>query len=351
VSLAFAGELFSLRVEDAQGRYRAVRLVTELTKRLPPRPFFRRPGSTVWELDFPRPDVDRMEYLLEVEHRDGRMERVTDPSNPLRAAGPFGEKSVLEFPGYEPPLWLADSEAPAGVVEPLRLPSRRLRAPVTGRLWSSPEALPGVPLPLLVVHDGPEYADYARLLRFLEVGAAEKELPPMRAALLAPVDRDRDYSASPAYAAALVTEILPALEQIAPAGRSARVGMGASLGALALLHAHRVYPDVFDALFLHSGSFFQQRLDRQESRFLGFGRITRFVDRVLRAETWPRPIAVSLTCGTAEENLANNRAMASRLAAQRYGIAFHEYRDAHNWVAWRDSVDPPLLELISKACG
>jgi hypothetical protein len=43
--------------------------------------------------------------------------------------------------------------------------------------------------------------------------------------------------------------------------------------------------------------------------------------------------------------------MACGLAAQRYGIAFHAYRDAHNWVAWRDSVDPPLLELISKACG
>jgi enterochelin esterase-like enzyme len=351
VSTALAGERFSLRVEDARGQFRAVRLVTELTKRLPPRSFLRRPGSTFWELDVVRPDVDRMEYLLEVEYRDGRVALIRDPANSLRAPGPFGEKSVLELPRYRSPVWLEDGEAPAGDVRPLRLRSRTLRATVRGRIWSSPEARPGIPLPLLVVHDGPEYADYALLLRYLEVAAAEKELPPMRAALLAPVDRDRHYSASAVYSAVLASEILPALDEIAPVGRCARIGMGASLGALAMLHAHRVYPRAFEALFLQSGSFFQRRLDPQESRFVRFGAITRFVDGVLRADTWPHLIPVTITCGTAEENLANNRAIAAVLAAQGYPLELEEHPDAHNWISWRDSLDPPLIELIAKALG
>ena len=45
--------------------------------------------------------------------------------------------------------------------------------------------------------------------------------------------------------------MLPAL----PAA-TVRVGVGVSLGALAMLHAHRTQPPAFDALFLQSGSFF-----------------------------------------------------------------------------------------------
>jgi enterochelin esterase family protein len=53
---------------------------------------------------------------------------------------------------------------------------------------------------------------------------------------------------------------------------SVRVGIGASLGALALLHAHLAAPAMFDGLFLQSGSFFRGRTDPQErglARFLG----------------------------------------------------------------------------------
>jgi enterochelin esterase-like enzyme len=335
-----------LRFHDPERDLRAVRLVSELTKRAPPA-FARRRDSKAWQLAVARPDVDRMEYLLELEDRAGRTERVPDPDNPLRAPGPFGEKSVLEFSGYRPPAWLADRQAPAGPVQTLRVRSRTLRASVHGRLWSSVHARPGAAVPLLVVHDGPEYADYAGLVRFLDVAAAAGQLPPMRAALLAPVDRDRHYSASAAYTSALVKDVLPALAAIAPSGGNARIGVGASFGALALLHAHRTHPGSFDALFLQSGSFFQPQLDQHESGFARFRRITAFVEGVLQADTWPAPVPVSLTCGTAEENVANNRALAAALGRQGYPVAFHEQRDAHNWVSWRDSLTAGLPRLIA----
>ena len=77
----------------------------ELRSRLP-HELSRRPRTRLWELTAPRPDVDRFEYQFELIHRDGSSEYVTDPQNPLRASGPWGDKSVLELPGYEPPNWL-----------------------------------------------------------------------------------------------------------------------------------------------------------------------------------------------------------------------------------------------------
>ncbi|MDQ4030457.1 MAG: esterase, partial [Actinomycetota bacterium] len=124
--------------------------------------------------------------------------------------------------------------------------------------------------------------------------------------LLDAPDREEDYSASARFARRLVRGL--------PAGR--RIGVGISLGALALLHAHRLEPEAFDALFLQSGSFFRGRTDPQESDFPRFGRVARFVGTVLAAEAWERPIPVTMTCGTEEENLANNRAVAAALARQ-----------------------------------
>ena len=125
--------------------------------------------------------------------------------------------------------------------------------------------------------------------------------------------------------------------------------MGASLGGLAMLHAHRRHPRAFDGLLLQSGSFFQQRWDRQEAGFGRYRRITRFVGSVLRGDDDPHPVPVAVTCGTAEENLANNRAVAAALEAQRYPVWLGEVRDGHTWTCWRDSFFPHLPMLIEAA--
>lgn len=350
MSVATAPELvFSL--PDPEREFERVRLVADLYKRGAPPEFRLRRGT--WELRLARPAADRIEYQLELVRAGGKRELVRDPTNPRTAPGPFGAKSVLELPGYEPPVWLEDEEAEPGKVVPLAMRSQRLHATVRGLLWSSPEAEPRRPYPLLVVHDGPEYAEYSLLVRLLDSATAERDLPPLRAALLQPVARDEHYSASARYASALARELLPALARRAPSPdeRGARVGMGASLGALAMLHAHRVHPASFGALFLQSGSFFRQRSDRQESGFGRFGRITRFVGRVLNAERWPDRIPVVMTCGTAEENLSNNRAVHDALARQGYPSDLVEHPDAHNWVSWRDVLDPHLVTLLQRVWG
>jgi len=163
---------------------------------------------------------------------------------------------------------------------------------------------------------------------------------------LQPIDRNETYSASTAYARALADELLPRLPT--PRERRFRAGLGASLGALGLLHAHRTRPETFGGLFLQSGSFFRPRTDAQESLFPRFPRVSRFVGRVLRGHG-AAPIPVTISCGLAEENLDNNRIVADALRRQGYDVRFVESRDAHTWVGWRDVWDPWLPELLQRA--
>jgi enterochelin esterase family protein len=333
---------------------RAVRLYQQIRR---PRvgPALTRQSSSIWECRIQRPAVDRMEYQYELEHADGSRERILDPHNRRRSSGPFGDKSVIEFPSYRLPAWL-DGAQPAGrrVLE-LAIPSDVLGARVQMGLWASPGLDFEQTAPLLIVHDGPEYDRYSDLLGFVATMVATNRLPQLRVALLGPVDRNEHYAAYPTYARALARELVPLLDWLAPQpprrgdGRSWRVAMGASLGALAALHAHRRYPELFGGLFLQSGSFFQRHVDGLESGFGQFDRIARFVSTVTEAATSRYRIPVGMTCGTVEENLANNRRMRDALALQGYPVMLAEQRDAHNWVAWRDSFDPHLTDLLVRS--
>ena len=315
-------------VPDPRRRLAAVRLAHQLRERLPHE--LIRNGRD-WELTATAPDVARFEYQLELIDRDGRSEWILDPENPKRASGPWGSKSVWEEPGYEPPEWVADE--PVGKAESVTIPSRILKTDLPALIWAHPEATERSPL--LVAHDGPEYAEHSALLTYLG------QLPPLRAALIGPVDRNEIYSASARYSRALAEEILP---ELAPA--PARIGLGTSLGALSLFHTHRRHPESFDALFLQSGSFFR-RAESYERSFPRYERIARFVDDV-HCSRPERTIPIVLTCGTVEENLAANRALEESLRASGYDARMHEFRDGHNWVAWRDSFHPELLRLLER---
>ena len=334
----FGAVLDHLRLEDRERRYAAVRLCSDLP--LPDRDFVPENGG--WVLRLPEgARLARLEYQLEVVRRDGSEQVVCDPENPERAPGVFGEKSVLLAPGYRPPDWLDAPGLPARFEEVnLRVLGRALAI----RVWSPGEG----ELPLLIAHDGPEYDELAALTRYAGAMILREAVAPFRVALLPPGERDEWYSASANYGRVLCGRIIPALrERVGVAGRP--VGMGASLGALAMLHAQRAWPGTFAGLFLQSGSFFAPRFDRHESGFPRYGRIVRFVRGVLRAGTYPDPLPVALTCGAEEENVHNNRLMAAALGEQGYAANLAEVPDLHNYTGWRDALHPHLTRLLARA--
>lgn len=307
-----------------------------------------------WSASLPRPPVDRLEYLLVLERGGGRSAWVPDPSNPLRAEGPFGAKSVVEMPGYSSPGWL-DGPAPEPPQHSLRVLSRLLGATVRIQIWTSPGSRPGAELPLLVVNDGPEYARFAGLLRFLRVAVRAGRLPSHHAALLQPNRRNEEYSANPAYAKALLAELIPAVERSVRvrSGRAGRVCMGASLGGLAMLHAHLLHPELCAGMYLQSASCFRHPDDDHEGGMRDYPRVVRFVpNSVLAAPASPASaIPALLSCGGVEENLAGNRLVRDALAMRGYPVTLVETRDAHNWTSWRDTFEPHLLRFLQATWG
>ena len=326
----------TFRLADADRRYAAVRLGQELHLPDDARTLARVPGG--WELRLDRPPVARMEYRFEVMHADGTMETVPDPANP---------RGVVELPGYREPAWLA-TPAAGGARRELAVRAPALGAEVHATLWSPAGLDDTEAAPLLLVHDGPEYDRAARLTHYLAAGVAEGRLPPLRAALLEPGERDDRYSANPAYASDLATAVVPALAAVSPA--TTTIGMGTSLGALA--HAPRpprapgarrpAVPPVRQLL----------RPAPRRPRVVASPATTAwsaFVGAVREAGGAARPVPTVLTCGGAEENVHNNRLLAATLAAQGYDVALHEVDDVHNWTAWRDALEPHLTGLIASA--
>jgi enterochelin esterase family protein len=242
------------------------------------------------------------------------------------------------MPGYQPPAWLREASRPGQR-------HRRRVADIDVEVWE-PSGHEREELPLLLVHDGAEMDRYGGVVRY----AATR--PPVRVVLLGPGrSRDDRYAANPAYAAALVDEVVPAItEEFATRHRP--VLLGQSLGALAALHAAWTAPGAFAGLMLQSGSFFTPALDPQEAAYSHFPQVTGFVATVLAAQqAAPGRLEVAMTCGTAEENLANNLALRDHLRRVGLNVSWGEVKQGHTWTCWRDSLHPYLADLLRRVWG
>jgi enterochelin esterase-like enzyme len=334
---AVEGAEVVFRLGDASHAFSGVRLWEELG--LPGELLEFKPVDYGWELRLPRPSVHRMEYLFDIADLGMR----TDPTNPRVVGGAFGDHSWLPLPGYVEPAWITVPSIES-TLTPLIVDSPV--GPVDGQVWAPEGIAPGFELPLLLSHDGPEFAAYAGLIHYAGAMIAEGTLPPFRLALIRPASRNLWYAANPDYADALTQHVLPAVQTAYKSRKP--VLMGASLGALAALYAEWHYPGTFDGLFLQSGSFFTSETDPQESRFEYYAEVTEFVRQVLTATTPPSTPFVGMTAGTTEENVHNNRVMAAHLAELGLAVRFDETPDMHNFTAWRDVLDPSLTDLLNR---
>ena len=321
------------RYPDPEHRVEGVRLWTDVDLGVQPE---MDPTDLGWELRVPTPKLDCLEYLFDVAGEG----MVTDPGNPEIKDGAFGPHSWLAMPGYEEPRWLG--------LEPVE--GVRQNVAVDAAVWQPVGVASNDRLPMLVAHDGPEMDGFGEVTLFVAALIGTGELPAMRVALLAPGPRDERYGANAAYPSKLGGTAVARLLRQYPSDHRP-VLMGQSLGALAALHAAWHQPGVFGGLFLQSGSFFTQELDPQETGYARFADVTGFVADVHAADRSPSLPPTTMTCGTAEENLANNIAMRETLRHLGVDVGWGETRQGHTWTCWRDLLDPHLTALLQKVWG
>ena len=274
----------ALRLPDPEGTYTAVRLSSDVSGEP-----FRREGDD-WVLELELPDVLRLEYKLEVTRADGGSEWILDPGNPKRAPGAFGEKSVLELPGYEAPAWLGP--------RPSRGASTRRRSAGAGSARRRDARLePGRR------RAGDAAADAAgqrrpRVRRALPAHPLQRREDRRRRAAAAPGRAARARRPQPVVLAPRPPTRACWLTTSCPrcATRSASIGapaaMGASLGGLAMLHAQRALPaHVRRRCSCSPAASSCRATTRTRAASSRYARIIRFVRETLRdgAVRDPRP--------------------------------------------------------------
>jgi enterochelin esterase-like enzyme len=311
-----------------------------LPDRLPMRPIG---GTTLWYLVLEVPDGSRINYQIEVRRGD-HVERFNDPLNPKQSHSPFGAISVCFASGYVTPEWtFPDDNAAPGELTELVVDSRALQRDCSVTMYLPARFRRTQSYPLLVVHDGGDFLQYAAAKVVLDNLIHRREIAEPIVAFLHPKDRLVEYANSPEHARFLSHELLPKLEAEFPllGNRSGRCLLGASFGAIASLSAAYRSPRRYGSLVLMSGSFVFAGAGTDHGGGLVFDPVVKFVNRY---RDRPRRVADRLfvSCGSYEPLVLPNRSIVPVFEATGMDMRYDEARDGHTWENWRDRLRDAL---------
>jgi enterochelin esterase-like enzyme len=308
----------------------------------------RIPGTDLWFLTIELEWGSRVEYQFEI-RRDGQWWRFNDPYNPRLARSPVGDCSVCGGPGYAVPDWATfRAETDPGQLVDLQVHSsaqgrdNRITVYLPARFETS------MPYPLLVVHDGGDYLDYASMKLVLDNLIHDKKLAKIIVGFTHPGERLTEYPDNPDHAQWITRELLPRLEREFPllAAPSGRCLMGTSFGAVAALSTAVRFADVYGSLLLQSGSFlYSDPAVWHGEGVTVFDPVVRFIDRY-RAAPVRAVDRAFISCGAYEDLVDANRAMLPVFRSTGMKINYVESRDGHSWESWRDQLGPGLCWLF-----
>ncbi len=262
----------------------------------------------------------RVEYKFIV---DGQW--VVDPFCPNKVDNGIGEQNSFFAVGdfQEPPELEWVPTIPHGRVEEFDFKSKLLRNSRRVYVYLPPtyETDSAHRFPTVYVHDGGEYLTRARLATVLDNLLHSRDIPPLIAVMVDPVNRAREYWANEDYGRFTEEELLPYIDDHyrTLARREARGVMGASLGGLISTYLALSRPHLFSKVGGQSSAFFLEQ-----------DKIVTLV-RDLSA-----PIAFYFDVGKYEPQfIPAHRRLVPLLEAKDCSCFFQELAGGHNWTSWR----------------
>jgi enterochelin esterase family protein len=278
-----------------------------------------------------------VEYQFEL-RRGEHWERFNDPRNSRLARSPMGDSSVCYGVDYRVPDWAVyDEDARPGELLEMQVHSVAQRRDNRVTLYLPARFRASLHYPLLVVHDGGDFLEYASMKVVLDNLIHRLDMAETIVAFTYPGERLDEYPNSAPHARWIVSELIPELETQFPlAGQpSGRALMGSSFGAVASLSTAVRHPDTFGSLLLQSGSFVFTDIGDDHGGGPAFDPVVKFVNRY-RA----KPIRVAerlfISCGMYEPLIVPNRSMVPVFTDAGMVVNYVESRDGHNWESWRD---------------
>ncbi|HEX2774649.1 MAG TPA: alpha/beta hydrolase-fold protein [Micromonosporaceae bacterium] len=306
-------------------------------------PLRRLWGTDLWYLVLELPEGSRVNYQLEV-RRGEHVERINDPLNEKLSYSPVGTSSACFGHGYESPEWIMpDPDARSGDLVHMTVGSPALKRECPVTVYLPARFRRTASYPLLVVHDGLDFLQYAAAKTVLDNLIHRLDVAETVVAFLHPQDRLTEYANSTAHSRFLTSELLPRLETELPlAGKpSARCLVGSSFGAVASLSAAVRSPDTYGSLILMSGSFLFTDIGTDHGGGEVFDPVVRFVNKY-RARPTHVADRLFVSCGVYEPLIVRNRSMVPTFESAGMTVRYVEARDGHNWENWRDRLRDAL---------
>lgn len=308
----------------------------------------RLDGSDLWYWRAAFESDARLDYQLLI---DGR-QQILDPLNPDTVPGPQGPNSEMRMPAYETPPELAPStgQIPSGTLTSHTLESQHLGQTRTFQVYDPPGQIVGQPLPSLYINGGSDYLNLIDTPAMLDRLIAQRQIPPLVAVFIPPINASQDYALNEAYADFMAEELAPYIrERFGVSADPAQTGiLGNSLGGLAAVHTAVTRSDVFGLAVAQSARFGQQNET-----------LTRYVSRQQAGRAGFDPPQLYLVVGTyetavegqdgPEDILEANRKMADALDQAGFNYMLDERPEGHSWGLWRGSFGRALGYLFGRA--
>ncbi|BAK38318.1 hypothetical protein MLP_53040 [Microlunatus phosphovorus NM-1] len=302
-----------------------------------PLPLRRIEHTDFWYVVLEIPKDSRVEYQIEV-RRGEHWERFNDPLNPRIARSPVGNSSVCFGQGYQVPDWAVyDPDARPGELVELMIRSQAQRRDNRVTLYLPARFTTTQRYPLLVVHDGGDYLEYASMKVVLDNLIHRLDMAETVVAFTYPGERLREYPNSGPHARWITKELIGQLEEQFPliAHPSGRALLGSSFGAIASLTTAVRYPQTYGSLLLQSGSFVFTDIGALQGEDPAFDPVVKFMNRY-RARPTRFADRLFMSCGVYEPLIIFNRSMVPVFTETGMTINYVESRDGHNWESWRD---------------
>lgn len=297
---------------------------------------FQPAGDNVWAYDLEAERDAYLEYALLV---DGQ--RRLDPLNRRLVPNGFGDtNNYFHMPAApRSPLFRRRPGIASGRITRRIFRTGRLH-PERRRVWLYGPPVDR-PVPLLVVFDGADYVERAKLPALLDNLLAAGRIAPLAAVFIdnAAERRVNEYTTPEGLqsVADFVThEVLPwAAERgvnLEPPGNYGV--LGSSAGGLASLWFGMNFSDTYKRVHAQAGGYGIPHLSAS-------GQLD---EQVRTGER--RPIRIYLDCGTYDFLYQGNQRMLAVLREKGYPVEYAEYHAGHNYPAWREALAPGLAWLF-----
>jgi enterochelin esterase-like enzyme len=291
----------------------------------------KRSGPNHWALSLDFSPGAYLEYAFLI----GK-ERQLDPLNPHTVPTDFDSINNYFYlpPGAPTRLARKMPQIPQGRVKVYWLDASSLESGARRKVYLYRPDVTG-PYPLLVVYDGVQYLQRARLAVQVDNLIAQQRIRPIAMAFLAngAERREIEYACSDATLEFVLNSVFPLasreLDLSAPDKSDASYGvLGASMGGLMALYTGVRLDRIFGKVLSQSGAFLPGSV------------IHELVD--CRAS---QALKIWLDVGQYESLLEMNRDMHARLANQHCQVVFEQFPGGHNYTAWRNQVSHGLEYL------